>query len=129
LSGPDRARRPQPDHILATSSSDGLAELTTIEGLNPTTLSRVVGKLDSFGLIRRLRDPEDLRAARIEVTPDGLQAWQHFSAQRAGIMSECVAGMPAEEEAALAAALPALENVAEGLKAALLCNRQAKTSR
>src|SRR5271169_3145184 len=47
----------------------GLAELTEIEGLNPTTLSRVVGKLDSFGLIRRLRDPEDLRAARVEVTP------------------------------------------------------------
>src|SRR5579863_5922375 len=30
----------------------GLTELTEIEGLNPTMLSRVVGKLDSFGLIR-----------------------------------------------------------------------------
>jgi DNA-binding MarR family transcriptional regulator len=115
--------------LVAYRGSLGLAELTEIEDLNPTTLSRVVGKLDSFGLIRRLRDPEDFRAARVEVTPDGQQAWQHISAQRAGIISECMAGMPAEEEAALAAALPALENVAEGLKAALRRNRQAKTSR
>ena len=49
----------------------GLTELTEIEGLNPTMLSRVVGKLDSFGLIRRLRDPDDFRAARVEVTPEG----------------------------------------------------------
>jgi DNA-binding MarR family transcriptional regulator len=63
--------------IVAYRGSLGLAELTEIEGLNPTTLSRVVGKLDSFGLIRRLRDPEDFRAARVEVTPDGQQAWQH----------------------------------------------------
>jgi DNA-binding MarR family transcriptional regulator len=48
-----------------------LAELTELEGINPTMLSRVVGKLDSFGLIRRLRDPDDFRAARVEVTPEG----------------------------------------------------------
>src|SRR6516164_4586064 len=52
----------------------GLTELTEIEGLNPTMLSRVVGKLDSFGLIKRLRDPEDFRAARVVVTSEGQQA-------------------------------------------------------
>jgi DNA-binding MarR family transcriptional regulator len=62
--------------IVAHRGSLGLAELTEIEGLNPTTLSRVVGKLDSFGLIRRLRDPEDFRTARVGVTPDGQQAGQ-----------------------------------------------------
>jgi DNA-binding MarR family transcriptional regulator len=49
----------------------GLAELTEIEGLNPTILSRVVGRLDSSGLVRRRRDPDDYRAARAEVTADG----------------------------------------------------------
>ena len=48
----------------------GLTELTEIEGLNPTMLSRVVGKLDSFGLIQRLRDPDDFRAARVQVTSE-----------------------------------------------------------
>jgi len=97
----------------------GLAELTEIEGLNPTMLSRVVGKLDSFGLIRRLRDPDDFRAARVEVTSEGRQAYQRIAAQRAAIISECVAGLPAEQETALVAALPALENLAEGLRAAV----------
>ena len=97
----------------------GLTELAEIEGLNPTMLSRVVGKLDSFGLIRRLRDPDDFRAARVEVTPEGKQAYQRIAAQRAAILSERVAGLPPEREAALVEALPALENLAEDLRAAV----------
>ena len=96
----------------------GLAELTEIEGLNPTMLSRVVGKLDSFGLIQRLRDPEDFRAARVQVTPDGEKAWQRIVSQRTAIISECVAELPADEEAALTAALTALEDLSEHLRAA-----------
>ena len=96
----------------------GLADLSRIEALNPTMLSRVVGKLDSAGLIRRRRDPSDYRAALAEVTPDGEQAWQRISAERTKIISECVARLPADQEAALAAALPALENLSECLRAA-----------
>ena len=97
----------------------GLTELTEIEGLNPTMLSRVVGKLDSFGLIRRLRDPDDFRAARVEVTPEGKQAYQRIAAERAAILSERVADLPPEQAVALVAALPALENLAEDLRAAV----------
>jgi DNA-binding MarR family transcriptional regulator len=94
-----------------------LAELTVIEGINPTMLSRVIGKLDSLGLIRRLRDPDDFRAARVEVTPAGKAMYERIAAQRAAIISECVAGLPAEQEAALIAALPAFENLADELRA------------
>ena len=93
-----------------------LADLAEIEGLNPTMLSRVVGKLDSFGLIRRQRDPDDFRAARVEDTPEGRDAYERISAQRAAIISECVAELPAEQTEALIAALPALENLAKGLR-------------
>ena len=95
----------------------GLTELTEIEGLNPTMLSRVVGKLDSFGLIRRLRDPDDFRAARVEVTAEGKHAYQRIAAQRAAILSERVADMPPEQADALVVALPALEHLAEDLRA------------
>jgi DNA-binding MarR family transcriptional regulator len=105
--------------IVANRGPLGLTELTEVEGLNPTMLSRVVGKLDSFGLIRRLRDPDDFRAARVEVTPEGKLAYQRIAAQRAAILSERVASLPPEQEAALAAALPALENLAEDLRAAV----------
>jgi DNA-binding MarR family transcriptional regulator len=104
----------------------GLAELTEIEGLNPTMLSRVVRNLCSSGLIRRLRDPEDFRAARVEGTPDGQQAWQRISAERAEIISECVAGLPAEDQAALVAVLPALESLSEGLRVALRRDRDSR---
>ena len=97
----------------------GLTELTEIEGLNPTMLSRVVGKLDSFGLIRRLRDPDDFRAARVEVTPEGRKTYQRIAAERAALLSGRVAGLPPEQAAALVAALPALENLAEDLRAAV----------
>jgi DNA-binding MarR family transcriptional regulator len=103
--------------IVANRGPLGLTELTQIEGLNPTMLSRVVGKLDSFGLIRRLRDPDDFRAARVEATPEGTQAYQRIATQRAAILSERVASLPPEQEAALVAALPALENLAEDLRA------------
>jgi DNA-binding MarR family transcriptional regulator len=105
--------------IVANRGPLGLTELTEIEGLNPTMLSRVVGKLDSFGLIRRLRDPDDFRAARVDATPEGKQAFQRIAAQRAAILSERVASLPPEQETALAAALPALENLAEDLRAAV----------
>ena len=97
----------------------GLTELSEIEGLNPTMLSRVVGKLDSFGLIRRLRDPDDFRAARVEVTAEGRQASQRIAAERAAILSERMAELPPEQQDALVAALPALENLAEDLRAAV----------
>jgi DNA-binding MarR family transcriptional regulator len=112
--------------IVAHHRSLGLAELTEIEGLNPTMLSRVVGKLDSFGLIRRLRDPDDYRAVRVEVTPEGEETWQRISSLRAAIISECVAGLPAEQEAALGAALPMLENLAEALWALLRQDQQSR---
>src|ERR1700736_3042388 len=78
-----------------------LAELTDLEGINPTMLSRVIGKLDSFGLIKRLRDPDDFRAARVEVTPEGKQTYQRIAAERAALLSERVAGLPPQHGVAL----------------------------
>jgi DNA-binding MarR family transcriptional regulator len=103
--------------IVVTKGPLGLAELSEIEGLNPTMLSRVVGKLDASGLVRRRRDPGDYRAALVEVTKAGEETWQRLSAERAKVISECVAKMPADQEAALVAALPALESLSEGLRA------------
>jgi DNA-binding MarR family transcriptional regulator len=106
--------------VLGITSVKGplsLAELTEIESINPTMLSRVIGSLDSLGLITRLRDPDDSRAAWVEATPAGKQLYARIAAQRSAIIAECVAGMPAEQEAVLIAALPALEQLAAELRA------------
>jgi DNA-binding MarR family transcriptional regulator len=94
-----------------------LAELTELEGINPTMLSRVIGKLDEYGLINRLRDPDDFRAARVEVTPKGRGVYERIRAQRSVVISESVSGLPDDQQAALLAALPALEGLAEDLRA------------
>jgi DNA-binding MarR family transcriptional regulator len=93
----------------------GLAELTELEGLNPTMLSRVVKALDEQGLISRLPDPNDLRAARVAVTPEGEQVHERVRAQRTRVLSECLAQLPADTTQTLLAVVPALEALAEAL--------------
>jgi DNA-binding MarR family transcriptional regulator len=93
-----------------------LAELTEIEGINPTMLSRVIGALDSYELIKRLRDPDDFRAARVEITPKGKRVYERIKSQRGAVISESVSGLPPEQQAALITALPALENLAADLR-------------
>ena len=94
----------------------GLTELTELEGLNPTMLSRVVKVLDERGLIRRMQDPGDLRAARVEVTPEGAKLHDQIRAERTKVLSECLQALPADSAGQLLKAVPDLEALAEALK-------------
>ena len=94
----------------------GLAELTELEGLNPTMLSRIVKVLDERGLIRRLPDPSDMRAARVEVTPEGARLHEQVREQRTQVLSEWLERLPAETAELLLAAVPAMEALAEVVK-------------
>lgn len=94
----------------------GLAELTDLEGLNPTMLSRIVKALDELGLIRRMADPDDLRAARLAVTPEGERVHDRVRAQRTQVLSDCLRSLPPQTTTALLAAVPDLETLAEALK-------------
>lgn len=94
----------------------GLAELTEIEGLNPTMLSRIVTKLDGGGLIRRLPDPADQRAVQLVATDAGRQAQERIIKARTETVVKILEGLPPEVGDALRDALPALEALAEGLR-------------
>lgn len=96
----------------------GLAELAELEGVNPTMLSRVVGKLTELGLIHRIPDPADARAARVEATKPGRKTHDRIKARRAAVVSDCLDRLPAETTQTLLAALPALEALAEELRMA-----------
>ena len=93
-----------------------LGELADLEGLNPTMLSRVVGRLQELELIRRIPDPADLRTASVIYTPVGQEVDRRVKAQRAAVVSKCVDQLSDQQEQALSAALPALEALAEALK-------------
>ncbi len=101
----------------------GLAELTELEGLNPTMLSRIVKVLDERDLIRRVPDPSDLRAARVEVTPEGEQVHERVREQRTRVLSECLGQLPSQTAELLLAAVPAMEALAEEMKSPLRAAR------
>jgi DNA-binding MarR family transcriptional regulator len=94
----------------------GLADLAGLEGLNPTMVSRVIRVLDDAGLIRRLPDPSDLRAARVEVTSDGEQVHEMIRQARTRVLTDCLERLPAETAQTLLAAVPALEDLASTIR-------------
>src|SRR5580693_4095300 len=91
----------------------GLPELTELEGLNPTMLSRVIRVLDDAGLIQRLTDPNDMRVVRLEITPAGAQMQERIRERRTSVLSECLNRLPPDTAAALLENVPALEALAE----------------
>jgi DNA-binding MarR family transcriptional regulator len=95
----------------------GLAELAGLEGLNPTMVSRVVRALDEDGLIRRLPDPSDLRAARVEITPAGATVHQRIRKRRSQVLAECLAQLPEPTAQGLLSAVPAMEALTEPVRA------------
>jgi DNA-binding MarR family transcriptional regulator len=96
----------------------GLAELAELEGLHPTMLSRVVGKLAEAGLLRRVPDPDDRRAARVEATRAGTRLHERRRRERTALLAAELAQLPQEQADALVAALPALELLVQQLRGA-----------
>lgn len=92
-----------------------LSDLAAIEGLNPSMVSRIVGRLDELGLISRRQDPQDLRAAVVGITEQGRQASARIRSERGKVLSACFEQLGRSEQAAVVAALPALEALAEHL--------------
>jgi DNA-binding MarR family transcriptional regulator len=103
---------------LATIARRGpvrVSEVAELEGVNPTMLSRVLGKLEDAGLVRRSPDPSDGRVSLVEATGAGARLHQRLRAQRTTLLAEQLAVMAQERAAELLAALPALESLAEHL--------------
>jgi DNA-binding MarR family transcriptional regulator len=95
-----------------------LPELVEIEGVNPTMLSRVVGKLTDLDLITRSSHPLDSRSAEVEATRAGVAKHRRIKAERATAVSRCVEKLPADQASLLEEALPALEALAAELQRA-----------
>ena len=93
-----------------------LAELTSLEGLNPTMLSRVIGRLQEMELIRRTPDPADLRSASVASTPAGQRVDKQVKAGRAAAVAKNLKLLTADQVRALTDALPALEALAQAMR-------------
>ena len=94
----------------------GLTELAQLEGLNPTMLSRVVGRLTELGLIQRDPNPDDLRAVRVEATDAGRQLHERVKLLRTQAIGACLDQLPEQSAQTIINALPALEELAQTLR-------------
>ncbi|MFE3293522.1 MarR family winged helix-turn-helix transcriptional regulator [Rhodococcus sp. NPDC059234] len=91
----------------------GAGAVAEVEGLNPTMLSRVIGKLEADGLLSRSADPGDRRAVLVQVTAAGEELHQRLRRERTSLFTEALTRLPHTQTESLLAALPAVEALAE----------------
>lgn len=92
-----------------------LSELSAAEGINPTMLSRVVSDLVQAGLLARVSDEGDRRAAWIESTSAGRRLAERMRKERTEAVNAALFDLTPEARHAVQAALPALEALADRL--------------
>jgi DNA-binding MarR family transcriptional regulator len=91
------------------------SEVAAIEGLNPTMLSRLLGKLEEAGLVTRLADSADGRVVHVASTKMGRDLVTRIRNERSDALSLALKGLTQNEQRTLLAALPVLEALADGL--------------
>ena len=106
--------------VLATIARTGpmrIGELAEAERINPTMLSRVTARLGEAGLIRRETDASDRRSARLETTTAGRALQRRIRAERRANLRAHLADLSEPEVEAILRALPALESLADRVRA------------
>ena len=103
---------------LATVGHSGpmrLGDLAAAEGIAPSTLTRLVTALEDSGYVRRCADPSDARASTLAITAHGQDALERIRAENTLALAASMQLLAPAQRAALADALPVLEQLAEVL--------------
>jgi len=90
----------------------GVADIVAVEGLNPTMLSRVLGKLEDMGVVVRTAARADLRAVSVAPTAQGRELHERLKRERADSVARLVAQLEPPLSRQLEECLPALERLA-----------------
>ena len=89
-----------------------LTELATAEGVTQPAMTQLAQRLERDGLAERTTDPADGRVVLVRVTQAGRDLLARRRAVRASHLSALLSRLPADDQALIAAALPALERLA-----------------
>ena len=101
---------------LSDSTGSRVGDLAERLHLAPSTVSGLISQMLTAGLLRRDTDPEDRRAAVVVVTAEGetqLSAWEAANERR---VAHALSLLPPDQQAAIVAALPALQALADELR-------------
>jgi len=101
---------------LATVEQSGplrLGDLAAAEGIAPSTLTRLVTALEDSGYVRRCADPSDARASTLAITQRGHEVLERIRTESTLALAQSLRSLSPAQRAALASALPVLEQIAE----------------
>jgi DNA-binding MarR family transcriptional regulator len=90
-----------------------LGDLAAAERIAPSTLTRLVSALEECGYVQRCAVPGDARASTLAITDLGHAALERIRQETTSQLRESLLMLPPDQLAALAAALPALEHLAD----------------
>jgi DNA-binding MarR family transcriptional regulator len=96
---------------LDTEGPHRITELAAAELVAQPTMTVLVNRLEADGLVRKTRDAADARAVRVEITDAGREQLRVTRAGRAAVLQTRLDRLDDEARAALAAALPALDQL------------------
>ena len=94
-----------------------LSDLAAAEAINPTQLSRSVAHLVDIGAVERASDQGDRRAAWVKPTASGRRLAEKIRRERTDAVNVALAALAPDERRRIEHAVPALEQLAEILKA------------
>ena len=100
---------------LATLERSGPRRLTALavqEGVTQPAMTQLIARLQDSGLVRREADPADGRVVQVRLTDQGREMLARRRAVRAERLAGILARISPEDQAALAAALPAIDALA-----------------
>ena len=116
LTGP-RMRGAQVELLRLVRGHPGIGVAAAAKELHlaGNSVSTLVNQLTADGLLNREPDPQDRRAVRLTLTGEAAGRMAEWDARRSGLVSRQITALSEQDRAALAAALPALRGLAEGL--------------
>ena len=88
-----------------------LGELAAYENVQPPSITRIVGNLETAGLVERTTATADRRVSLVQTTEAGRRELERIRSQRNAWLAERLAQLDAESVDRLAAALPVLDQI------------------
>jgi DNA-binding MarR family transcriptional regulator len=95
-----------------------MTDLAAHERVRTPTTTVAIRRLEKIGLVKRSRDPSDLRAVLVDITPRGRAVHGEGLARRRAALAAMLSQLPESDLETLAKALKPLERLASGEPAA-----------
>lgn len=102
--------------ILLTLLDEGpirMTDLAAHERVRTPTTTVAIRRLEKLGLVKRSRDPSDLRAVLVDITPEGLAQHRESLASRRAHLAALLSKLNEDELEMLTKAIAPLERIAE----------------